>query len=135
MSLTLIVTRDVAARYRGFLSSVMPELAPGVYVSTDMTKGVRDRVWAVASDWWDHAPGGSIVMAYPDAHATGRLGVRVLGLPPVELADVDGVRLVVRRGGVWGGGVRRGVRSCLAPHTRPPPPTPPRNVIPCKCAI
>ena len=79
MSLTLIVTRDVAARYRGFLASVMPELAPGVYVSTDITRGVRDRVWSVAEDWWNHAPGGSIVMAYPDKSASGGLGVRVLG--------------------------------------------------------
>ncbi|MEP6621977.1 MAG: type I-E CRISPR-associated endoribonuclease Cas2e [bacterium] len=97
MSLTLIVTRDVAARYRGFLSSVMPEIAPGVYVSTDMTAGVRDRVWRVATEWWDGAPGGSIVMAYPDKKAAGRLGILVLGLPPVELADVDGIRLVIRR--------------------------------------
>ena len=97
MSLTLIVTRDVAARYRGFLASVMPELAPGVYVSTDITRGVRDRVWAVAEGWWNYAPGGSIVMAYPDKSAPGGLGVRVLGLPPVELAEVDGIRLVFRR--------------------------------------
>lgn len=97
MSLTLIVTRDVAARYRGFLASVMLEIAPGVYVSTDMTKGVRDRVWTVAGDWWDNAPGGSIVMAFPDKTASGRLAVRVLGLPPVELTDVDGLRVVIRR--------------------------------------
>ncbi len=97
MSLTLVVTRDVAARYRGFLSSVMPEIAPGVYVSTDMTKGVRDRVWTVVTDWWDSAPGGSVVMAYPDAQAAGRLGVRVLGVPPVSLADLDGIRVVVRQ--------------------------------------
>ncbi len=97
MSLTLVVTRDVAARYRGFLSSVMPEIAPGVYVSTDMTKGVRDRVWAVVTDWWDSVPGGSVVMAYPDAQAAGRLGVRVLGVPPVSLADLDGVRVVFRQ--------------------------------------
>lgn len=97
MSLTLIVTRDVAARYRGFLASVMPELAPGVYVSTDMTSGVRDRVWAVAESWWNDAPGSSIVMAYPDKSAPGRLGVRVLGLPSVELAEIDGIRLVLRR--------------------------------------
>ena len=97
MSLTLIITRDVAARYRGFLASVMPELAPGVYVSTDITRGVRDRIWAVAETWWNDVPGGSIVMAYPDKSAPGRLGVRVLGLPPVELADVDGVRLVFQR--------------------------------------
>jgi CRISPR-associated protein Cas2 len=97
MSLTLIVTRDVAARYRGFLASVMPELAPGVYVSPDITRGVRDRVWAVAEAWWNDAPGGSIVMAYPEKSAPGRLEVRVLGLPPVELAEIDGIRLVVQR--------------------------------------
>ncbi len=97
MSLTLVVTRDVAARYRGFLASVMAELAPGVYVSTDMTKGVRERVWLVVEDWWESAPGGSIVLAYPDSNSTGRLGVRVLGMPPVQLASVDGVRLVVRQ--------------------------------------
>ena len=95
--MTLIVTRDVAARYRGFLSSVMPEIAPGVYISTTMTTGVRERVWAVAAGWWESAPGSSLVMAYPDANAAGRLGVRVLGLPPVELADVDGLLVVVRR--------------------------------------
>ena len=95
--MTLIVTRDVAARYRGFLASVMPELAPGVYVSTDLSKGVRERIWTVACDWWEDAPGGSIVMAYPDKAAPGMLGVRVLGLPAVELADVDGLRVVVRR--------------------------------------
>ena len=96
MSMTVVVTRDVADRYRGFLSSVMPEIAPGVYVSTDMTSGVRNRVWSVAALWWDELPGGSILMAYPDASAPGRLGLHVLGLPPVSLAEVDGVRLVMR---------------------------------------
>lgn len=97
MSLTLIVTRDVTSRYRGFLASVMPEIAPGVYVSTTMTTGVRDRVWTVATDWWHAAPGGSIVMAFPDSAAPGQLGIRSLGQPPTELADLDGVRVVVRR--------------------------------------
>ena len=97
MNLTIIVTRDVAARYRGFLSSIMPELAPGVYLSTDMTKAVRERVWAVAEDWWDSAPGGSILMAYPDKSSTSGLGIRVIGLPVVQLAEVDGMRLVVRQ--------------------------------------
>ena len=97
MSLTLIVTRDVEARYRGFLASVMPEIAPGVYISTGLSKGVRDRVWRVACDWWDTSPGASIVMAFPDTNSPGQLGIRALGLPPVELADLDGLRVVVRR--------------------------------------
>ena len=69
MPLTLIVTRDVAARYRGFLASVMPELAPGVYVSPDMTAAVRERVWTVMEGWWEHAPGSAVLMAYPDKSA------------------------------------------------------------------
>ena len=49
---TLVITRDVEARYRGFLTSVLLEVAPGIYVSPQMSAGVRDRVWAVVTDWW-----------------------------------------------------------------------------------
>ena len=94
--MTLIVTRDVPARYRGFLSSVMPELAPGVYVSPDMTAAVRERVWAVLEDWWEHAAGSSVLLAFPDRDAAGRIAVRALGTPPVQFATIDGVRVVVR---------------------------------------
>lgn len=96
MSLTLLVTRDVAARYRGFLASVMPELAPGVYVAPGLNAAVRERVWAVLESWWEQAPGGAVVLAYADRRAPGGLAVRTLGTPPVALAVVDGVRLVVR---------------------------------------
>ena len=97
MPLTLVVTRDVAARYRGFLASVMPELAPGVYVSPDLSAAVRERVWTVVVGWWEHLPGSSVLMAYPDRDAPGRLAVRTLGLPPVELDVLDGLRVAVRR--------------------------------------
>ncbi len=50
MALTVIVTRDVAYRFRGFLASVMLEIAAGVYISPQMTKGVRTRVWKVMSE-------------------------------------------------------------------------------------
>ena len=47
---TLVVTRDVEERHRGFLISVMLEIAPGVYVSPRMSQGVRERVWSVLTD-------------------------------------------------------------------------------------
>lgn len=97
MSLTILVTRDVAARYRGFLASVMPELAPGVYVAPGLTAAVRERVWTVMEEWWSHAPGAAVVMAYPDRDAPRRLAVRTLGVPPVQLAEIDGLRVVVQR--------------------------------------
>jgi len=96
MPMTLLVTRDVADRYRGFLASVMPEVAPGVYVSPELSKGVRERIWAVLTDWWTTLPGGSILMSWKDSATTSGLGLEVLGLPPVRLVDLDGL-LVVHR--------------------------------------
>ncbi len=96
MPMTVVVVRDVADRYRGFLSSLMPEVAPGVLVSPDLTRGVRERAWAVLSVWWDGAPGGSVVMTWRDDARPGRLGLLTLGLPKRELIDLDGALLVRR---------------------------------------
>ncbi len=96
MPMTVVVVRDVADRYRGFLASIMPEVAPGVFVSPDLTRGVRERVWTVVSGWWDGWPGGSIVMTWRDDTAPGRLGLALLGLPRRELRELDGALLVRR---------------------------------------
>ena len=64
MPMTLVVTRDVADRYRGFLASIMPEIAPGVYVAPELSKAVRQRIQTVLTDWWGTLPGGSIVMGW-----------------------------------------------------------------------
>jgi CRISPR-associated protein Cas2 len=95
--MTVVVTRDVVDRYRGFLASVMPEVAPGVYVSPELSRGVRERLWGVVSEWWNERPGGSVLLAWKDDNAPGRLGLATLGLPPVALADVEGVLLVHKR--------------------------------------
>lgn len=76
MALTTIVTRDVEARYRGFLTSVMLEVSAGVYVAPDLSQGVRDRVWTVLSDWWSVLGRGSVVMIWRDAAAVGKLRFR-----------------------------------------------------------
>jgi CRISPR-associated protein Cas2 len=94
MPMTLVVTRDVADRYRGFLASIMPEIAPGVYVAPELSKAVRQRIQTVLTDWWGTLPGGSIVMGWKDDSVPGRLGIVTLGLPPVSLANVDGMLMV-----------------------------------------
>jgi CRISPR-associated protein Cas2 len=94
--MTIVVTRDVADRYRGFLASIMPEVATGVFASPELSKGVRERIWTVLDDWWRTKPGGSVLMVWKDDGATGRLGVVSLGEPSRALADLDGV-LVTRR--------------------------------------
>jgi CRISPR-associated protein Cas2 len=96
MPMTVIVTRDVEDRYRGFLSSVMLELAPGVYTGPRLSRAVRERVWRVLSDWHGELRRGAIVMTWRDASAPGHQSVLTLGEPRRTLADVDGVLLVRR---------------------------------------
>ena len=96
MSMTLIVTRDVEDRYRGFLHSVMLEIAPGVYTSPRMTKAIRERVWNVLSDWHGHLGRGAIIMTWRDSDAAGGQGLLYLGEPSRELVEIDGMVLVRR---------------------------------------
>ncbi|WP_417248592.1 type I-E CRISPR-associated endoribonuclease Cas2e [Celeribacter sp.] len=97
MALTIIVTRNVQTRYRGFLTSVMLEISPGVYVAPDMTAGVRTRVWNVVSDWWENLRQGSLTLVWRDTSATGHLQIENLGEPPKDIVDADGVLLAKRK--------------------------------------
>lgn len=96
MPMTVVVTRDVESRYRGFLASAMLEVAPGVYVSPDLSHGVRERIWTVISTWYDVLNRGAVVMMWRDGTASGGLVLRHLGDPPKEIRDADGVLLVKR---------------------------------------
>lgn len=97
MALVMIVIRDVPDRFHGFLSSVMLEVSPNVFVSPRMNPGVRTRVWSVMSDWHGHERQGSLVMVWRDLNAVGGVGVASLGDPPRELIEADGMWLVRRR--------------------------------------
>jgi CRISPR-associated protein Cas2 len=97
MPMTIVVTRDVPDRYRGFFGVGHAEVAPGVYIAPELSKGVRERIWTLLSDWWSTLPGGSIIVAWKDSAATSGLGMNALGIPPVDLVDLDGVMVVRRR--------------------------------------
>lgn len=97
MPLTIIVTRDVQARYRGFLTSVMLEISPGVYVAPEMTAGVRTRVWNVVAGWWENLGQGSLTLVWRDTSVTGHLRIETLGEPPKNIVDADGILLVKRK--------------------------------------
>lgn len=96
MPLCLIVTRDVEARYRGFLGSAMLEIAPGVYAAPRLSAGVRDRIWTVLSDWHSQLNRGSIVMTWAEPASAGQLGLRTLGNPPKDIV-VHENNLLIRR--------------------------------------
>jgi len=96
MPMTVVVTRDVEDRYRGFLASCMLEIAPGVYTAPNLSAGVRERVWAVVTEWHAALGRGSIVMTWRDAAAPGGQQVRTLGTSARSLHDADGVVLAFR---------------------------------------
>ena len=75
MSMAVVITRDVEARYRGFLASVMLELAPGVYAHPRISAGVRAGIWSVLSDWHGQLRRGSIVLTWGESAANGGLGM------------------------------------------------------------
>ena len=92
--MTVIVTVNLEARYRGFLASVMLEIAPGVYTSPNMTSGIRERIWDVLRRWYYELGQGAIVMTWRDPSGVGDQQVLTLGEAPKEIVDADGVYLV-----------------------------------------
>ena len=97
MPTTLVVTRDVEPRYRGYLTSIMLELSPGVYLAPQLSAAVRERTWAVLSEWHGQLRRGAIVLAWADAKRSGGMAIEVLGEAPKEIIDADGVLLVRRK--------------------------------------
>jgi CRISPR-associated protein Cas2 len=96
VSMTVLVTRNASARVRGFLASVMLELAPGVYSFPRVSPAVRLRVWEVLKGWHSHEPESSIVMIWQEREQPGGQAVATLGTPPIDLVEVDGLILTRR---------------------------------------
>ena len=94
--MTVVVTRNVSDRVRGFLASSMLELAPGVYSAPRLSPAVRDRIWIVLADWFPAENDASVVMVWADNALPGGQAVRVLGLPPIDLVELDGM-VIARR--------------------------------------
>lgn len=96
MPMTVVITRDVEDRYRGFLGSVMLELAPGVYAQPRMSAGVRARVLDVLSDWHGSLGRGSILICWAETVGHGSLGLVTFGEPPKDIVRHDAMLLVRR---------------------------------------
>ena len=96
MSMTVIVTRNVSGRVRGFLASTMLELSPGVYSAPRISTRVRERIWAVLEQWFSAESDASVVMVWMEPGMPAGQAARMLGTPPLELTEVDGVVLARR---------------------------------------
>lgn len=96
MSMTVVVTRNVSSRVRGFLASAMLELAPGVYSAPRISPAVRDRIWDVLKDWFPNERDAAVIMIWQERDVPGGQAVRTLGSPPIDFVDVDGLVLARR---------------------------------------
>ena len=90
MSMTVVVTRNVSPRTRGFLSSVMLEVAAGVYTSPRMNAAVRERVWSVLTELFAYENDASVILVYQDKKCTDGQCIQTLGTPPINLIEIDG---------------------------------------------
>ena len=93
MAMVVIVTRDVPSRFRGFLASCSLEISPSVYTAPDMSRGVRERLWAVLKDWHATLGRGSIIMTWNDKNSPGGQGLAMLNSPPKVLEKYEGLIL------------------------------------------
>jgi len=93
MPMTLLMTRNAPARTRGFLASVLLEIAPGVYAHPRLSSGVRGRVWSVMEEWFSYKTEESVALIWADNTHPSGLGVKVLGHPKREFVDYDGFML------------------------------------------
>lgn len=96
MSMTVIVTRNVSGRVRGFLASTMLELSPGVYSAPRISPRVRDRIWNVLQGWFAAESDASIVMVWKERGVPAGQAAKMLGAPPLDLVEVDGLVLTRR---------------------------------------
>ena len=96
MALVVIVARDVADKFHGFLASAMLEVAPNVFVAPRMNSAVRERTWGIVEDWHRQEPKGSLVMVWRDLNEVGGIGLAHIGTPSRELVEMDGMWLTRR---------------------------------------
>lgn len=96
MSMTVVVTRNVSDRVRGFLASSMLELAPGVYSAPRISPAVRNRIWRVLVEWFPNETEASIVMVWVNSDMPCGQSVLTLGSPPVKIIEIDGLLTALR---------------------------------------
>ncbi len=91
MPMTFLATRNVPERFRGFIASLMVEVAPGVYIAPRMSQAVRERMWNVLLSWSSllNAESG-IVIVWRKTNQVEGLDMATIGWPKKELLPIDG---------------------------------------------
>ncbi len=96
MPMTVVVTRNVEPRVRGFLASTMLEIASGVYTAPKLSPAVRERIWEVLQKWCGQGRDDGVVMTWQEGEAPGGQAVRTIGEQALELRETPSVVLTRR---------------------------------------
>ncbi len=94
--MTIVVTRNVENRIRGFLASIMLEIAPGVYISPRLNTRVHEQMINVLKSYWMNLENQGIVVCWNDKKVPCGIGLFVMGSPPTSICDYDGLFLSMR---------------------------------------
>ena len=94
IEVVVVVTCNVENKITGMLRSVFHEIAPGVFVSVDLSARSFDRVWQVIDKWFREGPNKWVVGLTSDKTSVERYKVRSLGQPKREWAEIDGFHIL-----------------------------------------
>src|SRR4030065_677368 len=83
----------VEPRSRRVFRARMSETAAGIYISPQLYRDARDRMWEVITHWHQTLNRGTVIMIWRDKAASGNIGSRVLGDTGKQICDVDGFLL------------------------------------------
>jgi CRISPR-associated protein Cas2 len=95
MSITVAITNNAPAKYRGYLSSCFLEILPTVYVSSKISKRTRIKIQETLKEWWASEPINhfDICLIWSDPKEVGGIGVFNLGYPKSEIVEHYGIYL------------------------------------------
>lgn len=96
MTFAVIQFANKPARFKGFLASVMLEIAPNTFVAPRFKRAALDRVWEVLRDWHAAAPEGYVIALIGSSEPRGVPEIRTLGLPPRTILEQDEMLLLLR---------------------------------------
>jgi CRISPR-associated protein Cas2 len=85
----VICATATAERFHGFPRSIMLNPHPGVYVSRDVDRAARERIWTILSSWHDADPRGMVVMIRPDKNRPMGVAITSLRAPKREIVEIE----------------------------------------------
>lgn len=94
----IVVTRNVRDKIRGFLSSSMLEIEAGIYLSSNKSPSVRNRIIQVLESWINADE--FVLIVFIDNEKPGKLSFKSLGktdFSKISLKEVDGILLSFKK--------------------------------------